>query len=64
MSAALGAGLGGVIGKLLTSFWERVTEWYEESKATFNNWWSDTKDGFVSWKDETVASIIEWKIIL
>jgi tape measure domain-containing protein len=61
MGAALGAVLGGVIGGLLPSFWEHVTEWYKESKATFDNWWSDTKDGFVSWKDETVASIVEWK---
>ena len=61
MGAALGAGLGGVIGGLLPSFWEHVTEWYEESKAKFDSWWKDTKDGFVSWKNETIASIVEWK---
>lgn len=61
MGAALGAGLGGVIGGLLPSFWEHVTNWYNESKATFDNWWKDTKDGFVGWKNETVASIVGWK---
>lgn len=61
MGAALGAGLGGVIGGLLPSFWEHVTNWYNESKATFYNWWKDTKDGFVNWKNETVASIVAWK---
>lgn len=61
MAAALGAGLGGVIGGLLPSFWEHVTNWYNESKATFDNWWKDTKEGFVGWKNETVASIAEWK---
>lgn len=61
MGAALGAGLGGVIGGLLPSFWEHVTNWYNESKATFDGWWEDTKNGFVDWKNETVASIVEWK---
>ena len=61
MAAALGAGLGGVIGGLLPSFWEHVTNWYNESKATFDSWWEDTKNGFVDWKNETVASIVEWK---
>ena len=61
MGAALGAVLGRVIGGLLPSFWERVTKWYEESKAKFDSWWKDTKSGFVNWKNETVASIVKWK---
>ncbi len=61
MGAALGAALDGVIGGLLPSFWEHVTNWYNESKATFDGWWEDTKNGFVDWKNETIAPIIEWK---
>ena len=61
MGAALGAALDGVIGGLLPSFWEHVTNWYNESKATFDGWWEDTKNGFVDWKNKTVAPIVEWK---